>query len=154
MNPKYITLHCSATNPAKPFTKADLHHAHVVKKKWSDIGYHYYIRTDGTIHPCRPMNRSGAHVKGHNTDNIGICLEGGVDANGKAEANFTDIQLEAAHHLTEELAENYCVEHHNVKGHRDWFPDLNGDGVIDRRDWLKECPCFDVAEWYAKGKEY
>jgi hypothetical protein len=31
------------------------------------------------------------------------------------------------------------------KGHRDWSPDLDHDGKVEPHEWLKMCPCFDVA---------
>ncbi len=146
MKPKFVTVHCSATRPKNEFTVANLRDLHVRQKGWSDIGYHFYITRDGIIHPCRPLSRNGAHVKGHNKDNIGVCLEGGLsDRIGEPENNFTEEQFSALRYLLTEMQSNYGIPDCNVKGHRDWFPDLNGDGVIDRRDWLKECPCFDVA---------
>lgn len=45
--------------------------------------------------------------------------------------------------LVNELCRKYTtvVE---VRGHRDYSPDLNGNGVIEPFEWLKACPCFDV----------
>jgi hypothetical protein len=34
----------------------------------------------------------------------------------------------------------------NVLGHRDFSPDLNGDGLITPNEWMKACPCFDVSK--------
>jgi N-acetylmuramoyl-L-alanine amidase len=34
-----------------------------------------------------------------------------------------------------------------IVGHRDLSPDLNHDGVIESREWIKQCPSFDVAAW-------
>jgi N-acetylmuramoyl-L-alanine amidase len=34
-----------------------------------------------------------------------------------------------------------------ILGHRDLSPDKNGDGVIERSEWVKHCPSFDVREW-------
>ena len=34
----------------------------------------------------------------------------------------------------------------SIKGHRDYSPDLNGDGIIQRNEWIKECPCFEVSD--------
>lgn len=147
MDPQHITLHCSATNPANPFTKEDLHRLHVKVNGWSDIGYHFYIDQQGCVHDCRPLNRRGAHVKDHNTNNIGVCLEGGINAKGKATYNFSVVQMDAAKYLVQELSEKYNIPVDEIKGHRDWFPDLNCDGVIDHHDWLKECPCYDVKHW-------
>jgi N-acetylmuramoyl-L-alanine amidase len=41
----------------------------------------------------------------------------------------------------------YDIPKENVKGHRDWSPDLDGDGVIEKHEWLKDCPCFEVSEF-------
>ena len=32
-----------------------------------------------------------------------------------------------------------------VCGHRDLSPDLNGDGTVEPREWVKQCPCFEVS---------
>ena len=48
---------------------------------WSDIGYHYLIKLDGTVQEGRPINKIGAHVGGHNRDSIGIAYVGGMDKN-------------------------------------------------------------------------
>ena len=43
---------------------------------WVSIGYHYYIRKDGSIYRGRPEWAVGAHATGHNDRSIGICCEG------------------------------------------------------------------------------
>lgn len=43
---------------------------------WSGIGYHYFIRKDGSIYRGRPESAQGAHCPGANTESIGICFEG------------------------------------------------------------------------------
>ncbi len=146
MNPKYITVHCSATPPAQHLTADDIRAMHKAKG-WRDIGYHFVIRRSGATEKGRPNNVIGAHVKGHNNNNLGICLVGGVDSNGRPDANYTDMQYHALYALVMELCKQHEIPHANVQGHRDWFPDHNGDGVIDSRDWLKDCPCFDVKPW-------
>lgn len=145
MDPKYITIHCSATRPLNTIDVSTIRKWHL-DRGWSDIGYHFVITTDGVVQSGRKLSRVGAGVKGHNQDNIHICLVGGVSDEGKAVNNFTNLQWDALRYLTTELAGNYGILETNIKGHRDWFPDLNGDGVIDHRDWLKECPCFSVAD--------
>ncbi|MBP1594036.1 MAG: N-acetylmuramoyl-L-alanine amidase, partial [Bacteroidetes bacterium] len=37
-----------------------------------------------------------------------------------------------------------------VTGHRDLSPDLNGNGVIESHEWLKQCPCFNVSEEFSE----
>lgn len=43
---------------------------------WVGIGYHYYIRKDGSVYRGRPEWALGAHAVGHNDRSIGICCEG------------------------------------------------------------------------------
>ena len=40
------------------------------------IGYHFVISPSGRIFRCRPVDRMGAHVQGHNRGTVGICLMG------------------------------------------------------------------------------
>ena len=69
---KYIVLHHAA---AKTCTAADIDRWHK-DNGWSGIGYHYFIRKDGSIYRGRPEDTQGAHVLHHNGDTIGICAEG------------------------------------------------------------------------------
>lgn len=43
---------------------------------WIGIGYHFFVRKDGTIYRGRPLWALGAHVGGSNHNSIGICAEG------------------------------------------------------------------------------
>ena len=43
---------------------------------WSGIGYHFYVRKDGTIYRGRPIGTVGAHCVGYNDKSIGVCFEG------------------------------------------------------------------------------
>lgn len=148
MNPKFITVHCSATKPNANFSVDKLRKVHVDQYGWSDIGYHFYITVDGKVNPCRSLGRNGAHVRGHNTDNIGICLEGGINNDtGKPDNTFNHIQLDALRYLITELQDKYGISNEDVKGHRDWSPDLNGDGTIQASERIKECPCFEVKDF-------
>jgi hypothetical protein len=38
-----------------------------------------------------------------------------------------------------------------IKGHRDYSPDLNGDGQITRNEWVKTCPGFEVPAFIKSG---
>ena len=110
---------------------------------WTGIGYHYYIRKDGTLYLTRSLERIGAHAKGFNAHSIGICYEGGLDAKGRAKDTRTPEQRSSMHLLVAQLLKrfknNICI-----CGHRDLSPDLNGDGLIEPEEWVKECPCFEV----------
>jgi len=146
MLPKRITIHCSADKHGSLKTARDIMIQHV-SQGWRTIGYHFVIPLSGVMEPGRSLLQAGAHVKGHNKDNIGICLIGGLDENGEPSDNFHPRQMASLELLVKKLCNEYSIPYAEVYGHRDWFPDLNGDGKIDRRDWLKECPCFDVKQW-------
>lgn len=147
MNPTHVTVHCSATRPHQNLSVKDIRKMHL-KKKYRDIGYHYVIRLDGSVHKGRPITQQGAHVRGHNENNIGICLVGGLDKTGKPTNTYNDNQLSALFGLSLDLCREYGIDYDLVCGHRDWYGDTNGDGVVDKHDWLKECPCFNVREWF------
>ena len=66
----------------------------------------------------------------------------------KSECNYTGAQFAALAELVKKLQAKHNVPDNAIKGHRDWFGDTNGDGKIDSRDWLKDCPCFDVRTWF------
>lgn len=131
MNPEFLTIHCSATPPSSKCDINTIRRWHVEDNGWSDIGYHYVIERDGSIKEGRPLSRTGAHTYGHNKDNIGICLVGGVDSQMKPEDNFTNVQWDALRYLISYLASIYGIKEENIKGHRDWGAN-------------KACPSFDV----------
>lgn len=145
-----ITIHCSATNPKNDDDVKSLRKMHT-DKGWSDIGYHYVIDAWGILEDGRPINRMGAGVRGFNKNNVHICMVGGIDDNGKAVDNFTEWQYDTLRFIITDLVGIYGVKESNIKGHRDYSPDLNGDGVISRNEFIKMCPCFDVK---AKMKEW
>lgn len=72
-NPKMGLLHHAEWSNC---SVEDIHHCHIVDKGWSGIGYHYFVRKDGSIYKGRPDNAIGAHCKDHNTNTLGICAEG------------------------------------------------------------------------------
>ena len=76
-----IVIHCSATRADRSLTPDDLEMQHR-RRGFNGTGYHYYIRKDGTVHLTRLIERIGAHVKGLNSNSVGICYEGGLDAHG------------------------------------------------------------------------
>ncbi len=140
-----IVVHCSATPPTLDVGVDWIRSVHR-QKGYADVGYHHVVRRDGRREAGRAEQRIGAHVYGHNHNSIGVCLVGGVDAGGKAEANFTPAQYVALEQLLRELKARYPDA--RICGHRDLSPDTNRNGKADRHEWLKECPCFDVAAWW------
>ena len=78
----YIIIHCSATRETQDYTPEQLKRDHMTRG-FIDVGYHFYIRKDGTVTQHRKLNEVGAHCRPFNRCSIGVCYEGGLDANGK-----------------------------------------------------------------------
>jgi N-acetyl-anhydromuramyl-L-alanine amidase AmpD len=95
-----------------------------------DIGYHFVITKDGKIHPGRDVNRIGAHVMGHNSNSIGICLTG--------KDRFSDEQKQSLESLCKKLCSDYNLKKLDILGHRD----------LDKKG--KTCPNFDVKQLTAQ----
>ena len=105
------------------------------KQGWSDIGYHYVIYRDGTIHLGRDVNLIGAHCQGHNSHSIGVVYVGGVASDGKTTKDTrTDVQKAAMLSLLLDLRKIY--PNAGIYGHRDFAP--------------KDCPSFDATNEYRK----
>lgn len=143
---QFIAVHCSATKATQDIGVVEIDQMHK-QRGFACVGYHYVIRRNGTIERGRPVNTVGAHVEGYNSVSIGICMIGGLNAKGKGENNFTQSQFASLRDLVTELKKTYQVA--KVQGHRDFSKDLNFDGKITSNEWMKECPCFDVAEFLA-----
>lgn len=130
----YIVVHCSATRALSKIDAKAIDQIHRQDKGYLMIGYHFVIKTDGTIQEGRPLDTIGAHVKGYNDCSVGVCLIGGIDVHGKSCNNFTEEQLRSLESLLLFLQDKY--KDAEILGHRDF------KGVS------KDCPCFDVKSWY------
>lgn len=134
-----LVVHCAATQIGEDdhVDAAEIRRWHLAKG-WSDIGYHYVIKRDGTVEIGRPIDQVGAHVRGHNTGSIGICLIGGYNADGlpsgPIDGLYTDAQMTALDKLLRDLRGYW--PHARVMGHRD-HPGTN-----------KACPVFSVLDWW------
>ena len=143
-----LAIHCSASIKGTDIGVAEIELMHI-DRGWSGIGYNQVIRTGGRIEIGRPINYRGAHVKGHNSDTLGICLVGGLLPDGTPARRFEDgFDEEQGDSLYWSLLFYHRMwPNLQVGGHRDFSPDLDGDGVIEEHEWLKACPCFNVWEW-------
>lgn len=65
-----------------------IHSGHI-NQGWSGIGYHFYVRKDGSIYRGRPIDTVGAHATNHNSYSIGICFEGNFENEYMGEKQIT-----------------------------------------------------------------
>ncbi|CUU46188.1 N-acetylmuramoyl-L-alanine amidase [Clostridium beijerinckii] len=72
-----IVHHLEAEGPN--WTVETIHNMHKFENGWAGIGYHYYIRLDGSVYKGRPDNAIGAHCQGCNTNTLGVSFEGNYD---------------------------------------------------------------------------
>lgn len=140
---KELIVHAAATPPSMDIGAREIRRWHTDPKPqgngWSDIGYHYVIRRDGTLELGRDLDgdgdvldEQGAHVLGHNENTVGVCLAGGINEAGEDDCNFT-------------AAQYACLE--SLYGYlKKRFPDMGISGHREYDD-SKGCPCFDVKAW-------
>jgi len=143
-----IVVHGAWTKPGVDVGVEEIRSWHI-DRGFNDIGYHFVIRRGGALERGRPAETAGAHVKGHNSDTLGICLVGGRDSEGHHtdhlseyekqevlwEFNYTNAQMTTLLTLVDDLRHEHPGV--NICGHRD-FP-----GVV------KRCPGFDVGEYFS-----
>jgi len=135
-----IVVHCTATRPQWWAGKSaeekvrEVRHWHVFGNNWADIGYHFLIDRDGTVVEGRPVERTGAHARGHNTTSIGISLFGGhgSERTDDFSDHFTPEQDKALRGLIQKLE----VEHPGIRK-------IIGHNEVS----AKACPGFQVKSW-------
>lgn len=130
-------IHCSASNNPDQDSIESVRHLHTSPKTtkikwgeydttgkgWSDVGYHFFIRSCGMIEIGRQMDVVGAHCIGKNKTSIGICLH------GRYKEDFTREQKMSLYHLLKSLG--IIFPQINVYGHNEFEP-------------KKECPVLDI----------
>ena len=128
-----IIVHCTASREGQPLTVDAIRRMHIRERGWSDIGYHYVVYLDGSVHEGRNVNISGAHCAGHNTHSIGVVYVGGVMRDGKTPKDTrTEAQKAGLLKLLKDLKKLYPKA--SIHGHREYAN--------------KACPCFDARKEY------
>ena len=130
----YIALHHAA---AKTCTADQIDEWHKANG-WSGIGYHFFVRKDGSIYRGRPLDSIGAHVQGMNDCSVGICAEGDYDV----EEEMPAAQKSAIKALLRYLKDIYPSA--KIVGHRDI-----GDSDCPGRYY----PVFEMQYYYKDEEE-
>ena len=135
---RFLVLHCSATRRNQDYSVEQLRRDHKARGFY-DIGYHFYIRKDGTMSQHRKLLEVGAHARPYNRCSIGICYEGGLDEEGRPQNTLTPEQYSRICELVAVLMRLFPKA--EFLGHRD----LPGTTP-------KECPCLDTRETFPLQK--
>ena len=134
---RFLVIHCSATRSDRSYPVERLLRDHRARG-FRTVGYHFYLRRDGTLTQHRRLLEVGAHARPYNRCSIGICYEGGLDPQGRPADTRTPVRRERLRQLLSLLRELFPEA--RVVGHRD----LPGATP-------KACPCFDVGAEVANG---
>lgn len=129
-----IVVHCAATRPSMDIGLREIRQWHR-QRGFLDVGYHLIIRRDGTVEHGRDLGVVGAHVQGHNSTSVGVCLVGGVDDAMRPEDNFTVPQQAVLYDTLKDLKRTYPGA--RIVGHNEL-------------DAGKACPSFNVQDWLAE----
>jgi peptidoglycan hydrolase-like protein with peptidoglycan-binding domain len=125
---KAVFCHCSASDNPAHDNVATMYDWHVNGNGWSDVGYHIYIRKDGTIEDGRSLEQTPAAQSGYNTDTIAISC-GGLE-------EFTMEQADALYTICDQInlaysKDMYYYGHNQVASKAcpvyDWTKILNLD---------------------------
>ena len=127
---RFLVLHCSATRCDSDYPPEQMLRDHKARG-FRTIGYHFYVRKDGSLSQHRKLLEVGAHCRPYNRCSIGICYEGGLDEEGCAANTLTEPQFQTLTELFERLV--VLFPDAMIMGHRDM-----------RSSTPKECPCLDT----------
>lgn len=89
-----------------------IHNYHKNTNGWAGIGYHFYVRKDGSIYKGRDVEYVGAHASGSNSDSIGICCEGDFE-----QEEMNETQKNSLKELVIYLKDKYNIS--TVQGHKE-----------------------------------
>jgi N-acetylmuramoyl-L-alanine amidase len=124
-----IIVHCTATPQGRGVAVHEIRGWHL-GRGWRDIGYHWIVLLDGSLHPGRPEEQIGSHVAGHNEGTLGIVYVGGCESDGRTPKDTrTPAQKAALLAAVKALITKYPTVK-KVSGHNQYA--------------AKACPSFDV----------
>lgn len=129
---KYITIHCTATQPNTK--KEAILNYWKNTLKWKTVGYHRLIDANGVIHELAKYEQVTNGVKGYNSNSIHFSYIGGIDESGRPKDTRTIKQKESLLYLIKQAKKQF--PNAIVQGHRDF------KGVV------KACPSFDAKSEY------
>lgn len=127
-----IVVHCSDSDNLAHDDIGVIKRWHTKERGFNDVGYHEFIRSDGNLQLGRPYYKAGAHVKGHNTYSLGICLHG--------KNIFSKKQMDSLYQSLVNKIDSFDLSIEDIKGHYE----------LDNK---KTCPNLDMVEIRKNLKE-
>ena len=124
-SPDTLVIHCSATEDSGTVSWNAIRKYHVEVKGWSDIGYHFGIENIGSRTECligRIPLIPGAHVSGHNSYSLGLCIVGDFDLYKPSETTW-DFTVK----ICRWIVSQWKIE--KILGHRELFNGKTCPGV-------------------------
>ena len=125
-----LFLHCTATQ--QNATVASIQKYWRENLKWNAPGYHIILTPDKGFSYLRDFNLASNGVAGRNSRSINIAYIGGIDRNGKASDNRTEMQKR----LMERIITEFKIKRPNIK--------VRGHNEVSN----KACPSFNVKDFY------
>jgi N-acetylmuramoyl-L-alanine amidase len=124
MKPTKIIIHTAAFRGEADINTVEQWH---LARGFARVGYHWYIRRDGTTQAGRPEDIMGAHCKagGMNRVSIGVCFEGHGDFQP-----LTPDQIYAWGHLYAQIRQRWGITPENVHGHNEFEPNKTCPGKL------------------------
>ena len=119
-----VFIHCSDSDWKHHDDISVIRKWHVEGNGWNDVGYHYFIKRNGTIQKGRDLEITPSSQKDHNNKTISICLHG--------RERFTKRQFESLKKL--------CLEINTLYKGKVTF---HGHKEVARE---KTCPNFDYVK--------
>lgn len=137
---QYIVVHCTGARQDETIPQ-------LIRgfraRGWKNNGYHIVVDGSGNRHDITPLETIANGVAGHNSKSVHVSYMGGWDSKiKKALDNRTPAQKGQLIAILKELRGKFPKA--KIVGHRDFSPDKDGDGIIEKFEWIKVCPSFDA----------
>lgn len=131
-----VVFHCSASNNPLHDDIEVVRKWHVEDNSWDDVGYHFFIKSNGELQYGRSLELTPAAQKGFNEGTITICLHGLHPEDFTAEQRKTVRELSALidYFYSGQMAYINYRDRIRFKGHKDF-------------DRNRLCPVFDYKRW-------
>ena len=141
-NVRWIVVHYSATPIESDIDSATIDRWHR-ERGFREIGYHIYIRKDGSVEYGRDLSQpgrfeQGAHSRDENSQSVGVCYEGGVT---RANPNYGFDTRTAAQ-------KNTMIR--EIEKLKERFPNAIVMGHRDMPGASTQCPGFNASLWWSE----